>query len=180
MVNSHQINVPCMHQINSSVSKKGVPQLSTIEAYKADDEVMKSFVQKSAAVSFLTPSFVRVAWQGLQEEAPEVDGIDDFVNCFHNTCIRGQYRTQQWNYFDYNSPRTNNHIKGWHSWLKKIVGRWHPNITEIVAAMKKEQACTGMKMEQFESGAMQPARKKICRQRQKNYILIVFKMESIA
>ena len=40
------------------------------------------------------------------------------------------------------------------------MGRLHPNITEIVDAMKKEQACTEMKMEQFESGAMQPARKK--------------------
>jgi len=33
----------------------------------------------------------------------------------------------------------------------------HPNIFEIV---KKEQACTEMKMKQFESGATQPARKK--------------------
>ena len=30
-------------------------------------------------------------------------------------------------------------------------------------AMKKEQACTEMKMGQFESGAMQPARKKFKR-----------------
>jgi len=54
----------------------------------------------------------------------------------------------------------NNHIKGWHSWLEKIVGRLHSNICDIVDAMKKEQACTEMKLGQFESGAMQPARKK--------------------
>jgi len=39
---------------------------------------VKSLVQKTAAVSFVPPSFVHVAWQGLQEEAPEVDGIEDF------------------------------------------------------------------------------------------------------
>jgi len=50
------------------------------------------------AVSFVPPSFVRVAWQGLQEEAPEVDGIDDFVSYCNSTCLRGQYRIQQWNY----------------------------------------------------------------------------------
>ena len=72
-----------------SENKGVVPQLSTIEAYKADDEIVKSFVQKTAAVSFLPPSFVRAAWQGLQEEAPEVVGID-FVNYFHSTWIRGQ------------------------------------------------------------------------------------------
>ena len=100
-----------------------------------------------------------VAWQSLQEEAPEVDGIDDFVSYCNSTCIRGQYRIQQWNYFDYYRPRTNNHIKGWQ---KKIVGRLHPNICDIIDAMKKkkEQACTELKMEQFESGATQPAQKK--------------------
>ena len=49
------------------------------------------------------------------------------------------------------SLRTNNHIEGWHSRLKEIVGKSHPNIL-IVDVMKKEQACTEMKMEQFESG----------------------------
>ena len=65
---------------------------------------------------------------------------------------QGQYRIQQWKYFDYNGPRTNNHIEGWHSRLKKVVGKSHPNIFEIVDVMKKEEACTEMKMEQFESG----------------------------
>ena len=49
------------------------------------------------------------------------------------------------------SLRTNNHIEGWHSRLKEIEGKSHPNIL-IVDAMKKEQACTEMKMEQFKSG----------------------------
>ena len=49
-----------------------------------NDEIVKSFVQGTAAVSFVPPSFVRVAWQGLQEEAPEVDGIDDFVSYFNS------------------------------------------------------------------------------------------------
>jgi len=63
-------------------------------------------------------------------------------------------------YFDYNGPRTNNRIEGWHSRLKKVAGKVHPNIFEIVDVLKKEQACTEMKTEQFESGATQPAQKK--------------------
>jgi len=77
-----------------------------------------------------------------------------------STWIRGQYRIQQWNNVDYNGTKTNNHIKGWHSWLKKTVGKLHPNVCEIVDVMKKELACTEMKMEQFESGATQRAQKK--------------------
>jgi len=41
---------------------------------------------------------------------------------------------------------------------KENSGGSYPNIFEIVDGMKKEQACTEMKMEQFESGATQPAR----------------------
>ena len=37
---------------------------------------------------------------------------------------------------------TNNHVEGWHSRLKKVVGKVHPNIFEIVEAFKKEQAST--------------------------------------
>ena len=34
--------------------------------------------------------------------------------------------------------RTNNHVEGWHSRLKKVVGKAHPNIFEIVEVFKKE------------------------------------------
>ena len=43
---------------------------------------------------------------------------------------------------------------------KKFSTQSHPNIFEIVDAMKKDQACTEMKMKQFELGATQPAQKK--------------------
>ena len=63
---------------------------------------------------------------------------------------------------------TNNHVEGWHSQLKKIVGKSHPNTFEIINVMRKEQATTEMKLNQFEDGAIQPSRKR--RYVQKNYI----------
>ena len=137
------------------------------EEYKAEDEILKSFVQKTAAICFIPPTYVRVVWQGLQHEAPDIDRIDDFVEYFDCTWINGQYRISQWNYYDYHGPRTNNHVEGWHSRLKKIVGKSHPNIFEIVDVMRKEQATTEMKLNQFEAGAMQPSRKRdMCREMQ--------------
>ena len=56
--------------------------------------------------------------------------------------------------------RTNHHVKGWHSRLKRIIGKPHPNIFEIIDVIKKEQATTEMKLEQFAAGATQPSRKK--------------------
>ena len=54
--------------------------------------ILKSFVQKTAATCFVSPSFVRVAWQGVQQETPEIDKIDDFVTYFDRTWINGQFR----------------------------------------------------------------------------------------
>ena len=42
-----------------------------------------------------------------------------------------------------------NHAEDWHSRLKQIVGKPHLNIFEIVYVIKKEQAPTEMKLEQF-------------------------------
>ena len=39
---------------------------------------------------------------------------------FDRTWVNGQYRISQGNYYDYHGPRTNNnHVEGWHLWLKK-------------------------------------------------------------
>ena len=55
-------------------------------------------------------------------------------------------------YYDYDGPRTNNHVEGWHSQLKQIVGKPHPNIFEIIHVIREEQATTEMKLEQYAVG----------------------------
>ena len=72
--------------------------------FRGEDEILKSFVQKTAAICFIPPTYIRVAWQGLQHEAPDIDRIDDFVEYFDHTWINGQYRISQWNYYDYHGP----------------------------------------------------------------------------
>ena len=39
----------------------------------------------------------------------------------------------------------NNHVEGWHSRLKKVVGKPHPNIYEIIDVFKREEVSTKMK-----------------------------------
>ena len=57
--------------------------------------------------------------------------------------------------------------EGWHNRLKKIVGKAHPNVFEIVETFKKEQALTEVTMAQLAAGAAPPrrARKVIQRDR---------------
>ena len=97
-----------------------------------NDPTLKLFVKKMAVIAFCPPSFVHPAWLAVQQEAPHF---------------------QQWNYFDLDGPRTNNHDEGWHSRLKKVVEKPHPNIFELIEVIKKEEATTRMKMSLNESGA---------------------------
>lgn len=48
-----------------------------------------------------------------------------------------------------NEPKAITLKTAWHSRLKQIVGKPYPNIFEIVYVIKKEQAPTEMKLEQF-------------------------------
>ena len=49
-------------------------------------------------------------------------------------------------------------VKG-RNFSKNIFGKFHPNSFEIIDVMRKEQATTEMKLDQFEVGAMQPSQK---------------------
>ena len=66
----------------------------------------------------------------------------------------------EWNVHDTDSVRTNNHVEGWHSHLKRIVGKPHPNIYECVQVFQREQAATEVTIIQIQSGARPPRRTK--------------------
>ena len=48
----------------------------------------------------------------------------------------------------------------WHSKLKMVVGKAHPNVFEIVEIFKREQGVTGIAISQLASGAIPPRRGK--------------------
>ncbi len=122
------------------------------------DTALKNFVQKMGAIAFCPPAFVRPAWISVQQEAPQLPRVDELVEYLSATWVRGNYQIRQWNYYKVEGPRTNNHVEGWHSRLKKIVGKAHPNIYELVEVIQKEEALTTMRVQQLVAGASQPPR----------------------
>ena len=78
-----------------------------------------------------------------------------------------QVQFKQWNYFDFDGPRTNNHVEGWHTRLKKVVGKPHPNVFELIEVIKKEEATTRMKMSLYESGAKEPPSRRKGREKER-------------
>ena len=63
-----------------------------------------------------------------------------------------------WNIYRNDSFRTNNHLEGWHNYLKRLVGKAHPNFYEFVEIIQKEQTATKVFMLQLEAGTRPPRR----------------------
>ena len=75
--------------------------------------------------------------------------LDDFISYFESTWLVGSYPPSLWNVFETKFARANNHIEGWHSKLKKAVGKAHPNVYEIVEIFKREQGVTEITISQL-------------------------------
>ena len=67
-----------------------------------------------------------------------------------------EYRINQWNYYNYDGPRTNNRVEGWQPQLMKIVKK----IPFQYFGDQKEQATMDMKLDQFEDSAIQLSKKR--------------------
>ena len=99
---------------------------------------LKSSIRKTAALAFVPRQYIRLTWQALKAEAPQnIIRLDDFISYFKSTWLVGSYPPSLWNVFETKSARTNNHIEGWHSKLKNVVGKAHPNVYEIVEIFKR-------------------------------------------
>ena len=82
-------------------------------------------------------TFVRVAWRGLMGKAP-FGNREDFFQYFQNTWLDGSFRICMWNVYSLEGFRTNNNTEGWHSKLRKLAGKAHPNIYEAVTLFQSE------------------------------------------
>ena len=111
----------------------------------------------------MPPAFVRVAWQGIQQDAPDDDErVDTFVDYFDQTWINGRFPIQIWNHHNTEGARTNNHAAGWHAKINRVAGKPHPNIFEVIELFKREQASVEVKIAQLEAGGRAPPRKIVC------------------
>ena len=73
----------------------------------------------------------------------------------------GNFGPRLWNISsDASSPRTNNHLEGWHNKLKQIARKAHPNVCELVEIFKQEQSSIEVSIAQFEAGSQPPKRAK--------------------
>ena len=162
LIQSVRINFPatthkgCYFHFRQAMWRK-VQALGRQQQYNEDTE-FRQLICKTAAIAFVPLQFVRPAWDGIKDELDTID--EDFCEYFRKTWMRGQFPLAMWNYFSYDGPRTNNRLEGWHSKLKKIVKKPHPNIFELIDVFKREQAANEVTIIQLATGANPPPRKR--------------------
>ena len=93
-------------------------------------------------------------------EAPAFGYREDFLQYFQNTWLDGNFPIRMWNVYSMEGPRTNNNTEGWHSKLRKLAGKAHPNIYEAVTLFKSEQAATEVSIMQLAAGGLSTRRRR--------------------
>ena len=58
--------------------------------YQNDTE-LRTFIKKVAALAFVPPRFVRVAWQAIKAEAPTASRLPEFLDYFEETWLTGNF-----------------------------------------------------------------------------------------
>ena len=75
-----------------------------------------------------------------------------------------------WNVYSLDGPRTNNNAKGWHSKVRKLAGKVHPNIYEAITLFQSEQAATEISLIQLAAGGLPVRRRRKYRNHEKRLI----------
>ncbi|CAI6355234.1 unnamed protein product [Macrosiphum euphorbiae] len=67
-----------------------------------------------------------------------------------------------WNCYvdEYNLPKTNNSVEGWHNSFSSILNAIHPSIWTFIRALQKEEKLNRLKMVQYCTGAETPRKRK--------------------
>jgi hypothetical protein len=108
-----------MHNASGERQKLG---LAT--AYRDNDNI-RLFARRAAVLPLVPPELVEDVWFNALEDSEEIAiNMTAFADYVTEYWVEGNNR-QQWNHFDNEGPRTNNHLEGWHGKLKKSTSTTH-------------------------------------------------------
>ncbi|VDH92729.1 Hypothetical predicted protein [Mytilus galloprovincialis] len=130
----------CFFHFTQCIWRK-TQNLGLATAYK-NNEDLRLLVRRAAVLPLVPPQLVEDVWFTALEDAEEIAiNTTAFADYVTEYWVEG-YNRQHWNHFSNEGPRTNNHLEGWHSKLKKHVNHAHPNIYILIEILKKTQANT--------------------------------------
>ena len=133
---------------------RNTQKLGLTIAYRDNDNV-RLFVRRASVLPLVPPELVEDVWLNALEDSEEIAiNTTAFADYATEYWVQGNNR-QQWNHFDNEDPRTNNHLEGRHSKLKKHINHVHPNIFVLTELHQKTQANTEANKIQILAGGTQ-------------------------
>ncbi|XP_071177801.1 uncharacterized protein [Mytilus edulis] len=143
----------CFFHFTQCIWRK-TQNLGLATAYK-NNEDLRLLVRRAAVLPLVPPQLVEDVWFTALEDAEEFAiNTTAFADYVTEYWVEG-YNRQHWNHFSNEGPRTNNHLEGWHSKLKKHVNHAHPNIYILIEILKKTQVNTEANQIQVAAGGTQ-------------------------
>ncbi|KAG8198782.1 hypothetical protein JTE90_007092 [Oedothorax gibbosus] len=115
-------------------------------AFEVDEEVTKT-IKRLAALPLLNPSDIEDTWMDIHGDAPPMPGMQQLIEYFVSTWLdpdTSLFDINIWNIYGVEGDRTNNRLEGWHSGLKRLIKKAHPNLFEFVDYIKQDydNTCT--------------------------------------
>ena len=143
-----------------------------------DNQHIRRIIRSLMALPFVPRNWVRHQYRSVaamrDADLPEVQ---ELLKYFKDTWLDGQFPPQMWNVFS-EEIRTNNQLEGWHNSFQQTVGKAHPNIYELVEALKSEQASTSLTMRSATQGAQPPTMRKKYRERNQSILQLKAEFEA--
>ena len=145
----------CLFHFAQALNHK-ISTLGLQVAYR-EDQAVSIFDRQTVAFTFMPLQFVHLAWQRIKMTVPNIPNVDDFTY-FEETWLVGNFPPSLWNvyYIDTSSPRTNNHVEGWHNKLKRVARKALPNVYELIEVFQQEQVDTEVAIAQLATGPQPP------------------------
>ena len=113
-----------------------------------------------------------MAWRGLRVKLQHFT-MGSILGVLPGQLDRRELPTPQWNECSLDGLCTNNNAEGWHTKIRKLAGKAHPNIYEVVEFFKAEQTATEVSLMQLAAGGLPVRRRRKYQRHEKNSCMTI-------
>lgn len=125
----------CNFHFNQCLWRK-VQSLGLAKMYIENTEV-KEHIRKCAALAHLPPHSIEDGWISIMETAPQIEAVQNFNDYFVEQWLENSVIGDMWVCFN-ERHRTTNALEGWHNRLNRCIGKYNPNICELLTVLKDD------------------------------------------
>ncbi|CAF1103817.1 unnamed protein product [Rotaria sordida] len=125
---------------------------------------IRNLYKKTCALAFMPPQEIGKLWVTIMDEYQDIENIEGFYDYVTNTWIDDDalFDYVLWNYYNFKSLRTNNHVEGWHHRLNNDLNNVvHPHFYLFIRAIQNDYAYNSAISSRHLATGILPPRKKL-------------------